>query len=537
MPKRAGDVALIVGLAVLYFGSARLGLAVNAVGGFATLVWLPTGIAIAALLILGIRVWPAILIGALIANLTVGAPLLVALGIGTGNTLEAVTATYLLRRAPGFTVTLESVRAAVALIILAAIFSTLISSSVGVTSLYLGGIIAEPQLRTAWRAWWIGDMVGALLVAPVILVWSTPPRARFDQHWVETLALSASVVGISTLGFFGGLLRVPTLATPFHHADMLLAVLGWAALRFGQRGTVTAATVVSGTAVAGTVLGYGPFALSDLTQSLFSLQTFMGLVAATFLLLGATISERRIAEDDARKAREEATRANLAKSEFLAVMSHELRTPLNAIAGYADLLTSGIYGLLSQKQSAAVTRIHESEKQLLAVLDEVFGFVRAERGEVTVQSERVQVSAAFDAVQPLVEPEFRRKQFVVKRDLSWPRVAVQADPKSLQQILITLLSNASKYTEEGGMITLGAKPEGPRVRIWISDTGVGIPQAEIKRVFEPFFQAERGPTRRYAGVGLGLTIARDLARRMAGEVTIASEVGAGTTASVVLPAA
>ena len=537
MPKRAADIALIFGLALVYAACARLGLAFDAVSGFATLVWPPSGIAIAALLILGLRVWPGVLMGAFIANLTVGAPPVVSLGIGTGNTLEAVTAAYLIHRTPGFTVTLESVRSALALIILGAVVSTLISSSIGVVSLYLGGLIGEAQMRATWRAWWIGDMVGVLLVTPIILVWSAPPRARFDQHWLEKVGLSLAVVGISFLGFFGGLLRVPTLATPFHHADMLLAVLGWAALRFGQRGSVTASTVVSLTAIAGTALGYGPFAVSELTQGLLSLQTFMGLVAATFLLFGATISERCIAEDEARKAREDAARANLAKSEFLAVMSHELRTPLNAIAGYADLLTDGIFGSLNEKQGDAVTRIHENEKQLLGVLDEVFGFVRAERGELTVQHERVPIDEAFDAVQPLVEPELRRKHFVVRRDLARPELAVQADPKSLQQILVTLLSNAAKYTGDGGMITLGAKPEGERVRIWISDTGVGIPQAEIKRVFEPFFQAERGTTRRYSGIGLGLTIARDLARRMEGEVTIASELGSGTTASVILPAA
>jgi len=443
MPKRAADVALILGLAVLYATSARLGLALHAaVAGFATLVWPPTGISIAAMLIFGTRVWPGIFIGAVITNVMIGAPLVVTLGISTGNTLEAVTAAYLLHRDPGFTVTLESVRAVIALIILGALFSTLISSSVGVTSLYLGGVISEAHLRMACRSWWVGDMAGALLVAPIILVWSTPPRARFDQHWIEKVALSVAVVGISMLGFFGRLLRVPTLAPPFHYADMLLAVLIWAALRFGQRGTVTAATFVSATAVAGTALGYGPFALPDLTESFFSVQTFMALVAATFLLLCATISERRIAEEDVREAREVATHANLAKSEFLAVMSHELRTPLNAIAGYADLLEEGMYGPLNDKQVDAVTRIHKSEKELLSVIEEVVGFVRAEKGEVTVQSERVAVAAAFDAVQPLVEPEFRRKHFVVKRELSLPRLAVHADPKSLQQILFSLLSNA-----------------------------------------------------------------------------------------------
>jgi signal transduction histidine kinase len=154
-----------------------------------------------------------------------------------------------------------------------------------------------------------------------------------------------------------------------------------------------------------------------------------------------------------------------------------------------------------------------------------------------VESRDVQVEEAFDAVEPLIAPDVQRKHFVFKRELARPRLAVRADPKGLQQILVSLLSNASKYTSDGGMITLGADGDGDKVRIWVRDNGIGIPKEEIQRVFEPFFQADRGTTRRYSGVGLGLTIARDLARRMAGEVTIDSEAGQGTTASVVLPAA
>jgi two-component system, cell cycle sensor histidine kinase DivJ len=121
--------------------------------------------------------------------------------------------------------------------------------------------------------------------------------------------------------------------------------------------------------------------------------------------------------------------------------------------------------------------------------------------------------------------------------LDAPALPVHADRKSFQQILVRLVSNASKYSADGGMITLGADRDGSRVRIWVRDTGVGIAQDEMKRVFEPFFQVESGKTRRYSGIGLGLTIARDLARRMEGEVTLASQLGSGTTATVVLPAA
>jgi signal transduction histidine kinase len=536
MRKRVADVTWSIGLAALYLAAARLGLAFDAVAGFATLVWPPSGIALAALILLGVRMWPGIFVGAVTANLLAHAPIGVAIGIGAGNTLEVIAGALLLRRVARFSRTLETVDAAVALIVLAAVLSTLIGASVGVASLFLGHIVPGAKLVTTWRAWWVGDMVGVLLIAPVILVWSSTPRTPFRRRWWETIGLGITVLVVSVMVFFRGS-GFPGLASPFHELDVLLAVLIWAALRFGPRGAATAACSVCAIAVAGTALRHGPFAQSDLSHSLFLVQTFMAIVAPIFLVLGATIAERAAANNEARQAREDASHANLAKSEFLAVMSHELRTPLNAIAGYSDLLKSSAYGPLNDKQTEAIASIHRSEKQLLGILEEVFGFVRAEKGQVSVKSEDVQVAAAFDAVEPLIETELRRKHFVVKRDLARPQLAVHADPKSLEQILMSLLSNATKYTGDGGEITMGATAEGRRVRIWVRDTGVGIAQSEIDRVFEPFFQAERGPTRRFSGVGLGLTIARDLARRMEGEITIASKQGSGTTASVVLPAA
>jgi signal transduction histidine kinase len=538
MPRRVTDVLAIVALAAVYVLVARFGLAFDAVAGFATLVWPPTGISLAAVLLLGYRVCPGIFIGAAIANALIGASPAVALGIATGNTLEALAGAYLLRRfVPQFRTALESVTSVFGLIVFAALLSPVLSASFGVASLYLGDFITRSNLAETWRAWWLGDMVGALLAAPIILVWATRPRARFRQNWVELLALGIAVIAASVTTFFSGRTGVPTLRTPFHQMELLFAGLICAALLFGQRGAATAAFVISATALAGTTRGYGPFAHAELYQSLLSLQTFMALIAAIVLLLGATVAERRIAHEQTKKARNAARRANLEKFEFLAVMSHELRTPLNAIAGYSELLETGVYGPLSKKQTDVVGRIHESERRLLTVIDEVLGFARAEKGQVSVKTGRIQVADVFDAVEPLIGPELRSKHFVLTRDLPRSSLAVLADPVSLQQILMCLLSNASKYTEEGGTITLGAKQRGKKVYIRVSDTGAGIPEDQIENVFEPFFQTNHGTTRKSTGVGLGLTIARDLARRMKGDLTIASKVGSGTTASVVLPAA
>jgi signal transduction histidine kinase len=534
MSRPVSDVARIFGLAVVYVATAQLGLAFDAVAGFATLVWPPSGLAIAALILFGIRLWPGILIGAAIANFMTGAPVLVALGIGAGNTLEALAAVYLLRRTPAFIDTLETVTSAVGLV-LAAVSSTLIAATVGVLMLSLGHIVASSELLHTWRAWWIGDMVGVLLVAPLVLVWWHKPRARF-HHWRgEAVALAVALVLVSAATFFSD----PTLPlnTPFHHTGALLAVLIWAALRFGERGAATAAFAVSAAAVAATTLGHGPFVERGLSNSLLSLQTFMSVVGATLLLLGATIAERRFALEEARWAHDEAERANRVKSEFLAVMSHELRTPLTAIAGYAELLSDGVYGPLNEQETEAVHSIHRSEQHLLSIVEEILGFVSAEKGEIAVAAEDIPIAAAFDDVEPLVQPDLQGKHFVLERRLALPRLAVHADRRSLRQILVNLIANASKYTADGGKITLGADRDGSTVRIWVRDTGVGISGEELQRVFEPFFQSERGLTRRYSGVGLGLTIARDLARRMEGDVTLASTVGSGTTATVVLPAA
>ena len=537
MHSRVRLIGLNLALAAVYALAVRLGLAFNPEAGFATPVWPPAGIALAVVLLLGNRLLPGVFLGACTAALLARAPLLVTLGIAVGGTCQVLAAATLLRRVPTFSITLERVTSVVALIVGAAVACTTISATVGVGTLYVAGLVRPSQLPEAWRAWWVGGMVGILLFAPLILAWSTRPRARRELHWVEKAALVASLTVVSALTFFENMLHVPKLATPFHPADLLVVVLLWAAIRFGQRGATAAVLGVSVVAIVATVLKDGPFRQPVLTDSFLLLQAYMAIVAATCLMFGATIAERRIANQDARRAELAAETANRAKSQFLAVMSHELRTPLNAIQGFAELLHTGVYGPLNEKQTDAVQRIVQNEKSLLAMINEMLGFVDAERGPLAGASEDVLVADAFDGVERLIRQEVARKHLVVQRELATPRLAVRADPTALQQVLVSLLSNATKYTGDGGTITLGADGDGEKVRMRVSDTGIGIRREEIERIFEPFFQADSGTTRQYSGVGLGLTIARNLVQNMSGEVTIASEVGHGTTATVVLPAA
>ena len=508
----------------------------DAVGGFATLVWPPSGLSLAALLIFGPRLWPGVFAGAFIANLLTGAPILVALGLGVGNTLEAVLAVYALRRIPGFEVSLARVVDVVGLIVLAAGLSTMVSATVGVTSLHLGGIVSAAQLWETWRAWWLGDMIADLLVAPVLLVWASGPRRLGDQkRRAEALALAIAVV-VASLLIFGGQAGLPTATGKYAQAYLFFPLLIWAALRFGQRGAVTAAFVVSVIAVWGTALAHGPFVRPALHQSLIALQAFMGVAAATFMVLGASIAERRRAEREVRRARARAEEANRAKAEFLAVMSHELRTPLNAISGYVDLLTLGVDGPLTEKQSVSLARIQLNQQHLLGMIDDVLSFAKIEAGKLRVDVQTVLVHDVVATLEALIRPELERKELTFSCDLYDPALSVRADPEKLRQILVNFLANAMKFTPTGGSIGVGADRRDGLVRIWVSDSGVGIPSDQIERVFEPFFQVERGTTRRYQGIGLGLAISSDFARAMDGEVRLESTVGKGSIASVLLPA-
>jgi len=534
--NRARYVLAVAALAAVYIVAARAGLMMDAIAGFATLVWPPSGLALAALLIFGRGLWPGVFIGAFVANLLTGAPIPVALGIGVGNTLEAVLAAYALRRIPGFQLSLERLADVVGLIVLAAGLSTTVSATIGVTSLYVGGIISSGQVAETWRAWWLGDLMADLLVAPVLLVWTGGPRIVGDpKRRVETLALGIAVIAASLL-IFGGEAGLPTPTGRFAQAYLFFPLLIWAALRFGQRGAITTAFVVSVIAIWGTALGYGPFVRPELHQSLISLQAFMGVAAATFLVLGASVSERSRAEEAMRVAQARAEEANKAKADFLAVMSHELRTPLNAISGYVDLLTLGVDGALTEKQRASINRIQANQQHLTSLIEDVLSFIRIEAGRIPLDIRKVPVRMVADALEATVRPDLQRKEIAFSCEACDAAVSVQADPEKLRQILLNFVANAIKFTDPNGHIMVGAEQAGTLVRIWVSDTGIGIPSDQIAQVFEPFFQVESGPTRRYPGIGLGLAIARDLARAMGGEVRLESTVGKGSTVSVLLPA-
>lgn len=519
-------------VAAAYIVVSRAGLQLDAVSGFAALVWPGSGIALAAILLWGYRLWPAIAVGALVTNLWAGAPLFAAIGIAAGNTGEAVVGAYLLRRVAGFSPSLGRVRDVLALIILAAGLSTLVSASVGVASLSLSGAISRDTLVDAFRAWWVGDAIGDLLAGTFILAWAArPPHLPRPARVAEALALGIAVVVAAAIVF-----GIP--GTGFESTRgreyMLFPPMIWAALRFGLRGAVTSAVVLTAIAVVATSLGQGPFVRPVLHESLLALQTFMGISGGTIVLLGASISERRQAARDLALARETAEAANRAKANFLGVVSHELRTPLNAITGYVDLLSLEITGPVTERQRSVLDRIVQSQRHLLSLIEDVLSFAQTEAGRLSLTLQPVQVNEVIASIEPLVGPEVKRRELTLRVEPCDEDPFVRADPDKLRQAVLNLVTNAMKFTPAGGSITTGAEVDGDTVRIFVADTGIGIASENVRRVFDPFFQVDQGGTRKYPGVGLGLSIVRDSVFAMGGDVAIESEPGRGTTVFVTL---
>jgi len=231
---------------------------------------------------------------------------------------------------------------------------------------------------------------------------------------------------------------------------------------------------------------------------------------------------------------DEARSANKVKGEFIATMSHELRTPLTALLGYEELFAEHILGPLTDQQETAVERMRTSTQHLQAIIDEVLTFSRLEAGEERVRIRDASVRDIFHGVMAVLEPLAHAKRIALSTSAAEDPRTIRTDPDMLRRILVNLGGNAVKFTERGS-VTLTASHEGDWLVFEIADTGIGIAQEDIARLFQPFTQLDTGFTRRFGGTGLGLFVSRRLAELLGGDISVASAPGSGSTFTLRLP--
>ncbi len=307
-------IAEVIILAAIYHLAARLGLQMAYVQANTSPVWPPTGIGLAALLIFGARLWPGISLGVLLGALLTGAPFNLAFGLAIGNTLEALLAVITLKKLFNLHNKLDRVQDVIALIIISLVCTT-IGASIGSTTLMILGFSQWQYFWPIWLTWWIGDLLGALVVAPLLLTWLSPNSIHTQRRkYIEGGILLISLAVITWYVFSS----VPPIGVL--HQAMIYVIFPfviWAALRFGQRGATFATAMVSGIAIWGTSLGMGPFSLELKNDSLVLLQTFTAVVSLTALILAAATIERRRSADALRQKVGELAILNESSSTFL----------------------------------------------------------------------------------------------------------------------------------------------------------------------------------------------------------------------------
>lgn len=518
-------ITKVIILFLLYFSTAWFGLKMDAASGFATLVWPPTGIALAALLLYGFRLWPGIALGALCVNYVTGASLLSACGISLGNTLEAVLAAYALDRHADFHRSLDRVKDVAWFLVVAVILSTLVSATIGVSSLWLSDIIPTEKLYTTWSFWWRGDLYGNLIFAPPILTWSTRSWTRIVSSDVLEGSALLVLTTLACLFVFGVLGRFDIGFPDLPLLFILFPFVVWASFRFFQIGNVTVTFIVSGFALWGATQGAGPFTLPRLSENLLLFHAYLGTIAVTGLTLAASATERKRALEEFKKSKFELQEALKTRDEFISIASHELKTPLINLALQLQMLRKTDPS--SKPFISAIKSCENQTSRLSRLIDDLMDLTRIRIGKLEVNKELVDLSELVKEIVSLQSVDTISVQAEPSVIGNWDRVRIG-------QIVNNLITNAIKYGDNKPIeVRVGTDPARGIAKLEVKDHGIGISQEMQTEIFKSFKRAT--PNGFITGLGLGLYIVQQLVEVHGGKVRVESALRQGSTFTVELP--
>jgi signal transduction histidine kinase len=543
----------LVGVAVGYFLLAKLGLMLASLHPSASPIWPPTGFALAVTLLRGYRMWPAILIGAFIANATTAGSVYTAAAIATGNTLEALIGAALINRWSDGRNTFATPLGVAKFALIGLAAAAPLSATIGVSALCIAGSAAWANFAAIWVTWWLGNLAGALVITPAIVLW-IESCTQFSRR--EDLGESAAILAAT---WVVGLVAFSPLIdqTPIRDPLGFLAIvpLLWAALRRGQRETATVALLLACFAIWGTLARGGPFARPNLNDSFLLLLMFLISTAVPSLALSATMARRRHVEAslgaaldvERREARIalDVTREQLAQAQKLEALgqltggiAHDFNNLLMIVGGHEQILRRRLRPT-DPKVIQALEAIRTAAKRGETLTRQLLTFARRQSLNPMV----VELRERTEGIRQMLSSSLRGNIALVYDLVAevWP---VEIDVGEFELALVNIAINARDAMPEGGTLSLLARNvvlargtvdqlEGDFVSLAVTDTGVGIAPENVPKVFELFFTTKAIGK----GTGLGLSQVHNFARLARGAVTVTSTLGGGTTITLYLPRA
>jgi signal transduction histidine kinase/branched-subunit amino acid transport protein AzlD len=533
-----------------YFVTGWLGLQIPYVGSQITLIWLPTGIAVAALLLWGRPVLLSIYLGAFLINFYVSHSFPLSASIAVGNTLGPFLVAWMLKYF-GLDFSFRHSKDSIMLLLASGLGMT-VSALGGVICLYMFGLLPLADMSFAWLSWWMGDSIGVILLAPFILAISGENLINIRKKNLEVLIwlVSSSIIAFISFDLFS-----EKGDQSYHFEFFILPMIIWASLRFGIIGGSFSGLFFSIIAASATAIGYGGFSFGDNHIGLLRLWSFIVTNVSAGLLISVIQANQRQADEKIKiknlelkvhleeiktlnknsalknKTLEE---LNATKDKFFSIIAHDLKSPFNSIIGLSELLIKKIRDKDFDDIDEYAKIIMQSSHRAMDLLLNLMEWSLSQTGRMKFNPEYFELNIIINDIIQLFTDIAGQKSIIITKKLP-PNSSIYADKAMISTILRNLISNAIKYTKPGGEINILSEVTQIEMKVSVSDTGVGMSPASINKLFLIDENYSTIGTLGEQGTGLGLILINEFVEKHFGKIWVESVEGKGSIFNFTIP--